>query len=102
MFWLFSKYIAENSKLPELEMINNFAINKIKIDADFEYGKVTKIFNERSGVMDDGKLVVKSEETLKRLLYTLRLSLRSFGKKIQQYHEKKIIEILNKVTASHQ
>ena len=92
MFWLFSKYMAEDSKLPELEMINNFAINKIKIDADFEYGKVTKIFNERSGVMDDGKLVVKSEETLKRLIYTLRLSLRRFREKIEKYHERKTIE----------
>jgi hypothetical protein len=95
MFWLFSKYIVEDvadSQLSEVEMINNFAANKIKIDADFEYGKVGKIFNPNSGVMDMGKLVVKSEETLKRLMYTLRLSLRRFREKIEKYHERKTIE----------
>ena len=94
MFWLFSKYLKENPTLllSDLETINQFAEEKIEIIEKFKYKKVSNIFNEKSSVMHNNKLVVKSEETLKRLLYTLRLSLRSFGKKIQQYHEKKIIE----------
>ena len=94
MFWLFSKYLKENPKLilSDIETINKFAKEKITIIKKFKYNKVSNIFNEQSSVMRDNKLVVKSEETLKRLLYTLRLSLRSFGKKIQEYHEKKIIE----------
>jgi hypothetical protein len=94
MFWLFSKYLKENPTLllSDLETINQFAAEKIEIIEKFKYKKVSNIFNEKSSVMHNNKLVVKSEETLKRLLYTLRLSLRSFGKKIEQYHEKKIIE----------
>ena len=93
MLWLFSKYIHEDDvKSPSIETINNFIEDKIKIDNDFEYGKVSEIFSEDSGVMDDGKLVVKSEETLKRLAYTLRLSLRRFKEKIDKYYKHTIID----------
>ena len=94
MFWLFSKYLQEDPRriASDPDTINDFAQEKIKIIKKFKYKKVSNIFNEQSAVMDDNKLVVKSEETLKRLLYTLRLSLRAFGKKIEKYHEKKIIE----------
>lgn len=94
MFWLFSKYLQEDPRriATDPDTINEFAQEKIKIDKKFKYNKVSNIFSEQSSVMNDNKLVVKSEETLKRLLYTLRLSLRAFGKKIEKYHEKKIIE----------
>uniref|UniRef100_A0A6C0H4D6 Uncharacterized protein n=1 Tax=viral metagenome TaxID=1070528 RepID=A0A6C0H4D6_9ZZZZ len=93
MLWLFSKYIHEDDvKTPNVETINNFIEDKIKIDKDFDYGKVSEIFSEDSGVMDDGKLVIKSEETLKRLVYTLRLSLRRFKEKIDKYYKHTIID----------
>jgi hypothetical protein len=92
MLWLFSKYIHENDKTPSTETIDNFVKNKLKIVPDFVYENVKTIFSETSGVMEEGKLVVKSEETLKRLVYTLRLSLRRFREKIEKYHESKTIE----------
>ena len=93
MLWLFSKYLQEGGKkTPSLETIDSFVKNKLKIVPDFEYGKVKTIFSETSGVMEEGKLVVKSEETLKRLVYTLRLSLRRFREKIEKYHQSKTIE----------
>jgi hypothetical protein len=92
MLWLFSKYLNEDCKTPNTETINSFIKNKLKIVPGFEYGKVKTIFSETSGVMQEGKLVVKSEETLKRLVYTLRLSLLRFREKIEQYHESKTIE----------
>lgn len=92
MFWLFSKYLQDGGKTSSLETINTFVKDKIKIEPDFDYGKVNTIFSENSGVMEDGKLVVKSEETLKRLVYTLRLSIRRFKEKIEKYHESEKIE----------
>jgi hypothetical protein len=92
MLWLFSKYIHENDKTPNLETIDSFVKNKLKIVPDFVYKNVKTIFSETSGVMEEGKLVVKSEETLKRLVYTLRLSVRRFREKIEKYHESKTIE----------
>jgi hypothetical protein len=92
MLWLFSKYLNEDSETPSAETIDSFVKNKLKIIPDFKYGKVKTIFSETSGVMKQGKLIVKSEETLKRLVYILRLSLRRFREKIERYHESKTIE----------
>jgi len=92
MLWLFSKYLNEDSETPSAETIDSFVKKKLKIIPDFKYGKVKTIFSETSGVMKEGKLIVKSEETLKRLVYTLRLSLRRFREKIEKYHESKTIE----------
>jgi len=92
MFWLFSHYLEETGKIPSLDTINDFIKDKIKINPLFEYGKVSEIFSENNGVMKDDKLIVKSEETLKRLIYTLRLSLLRFREKIETYHKRKTIE----------
>jgi hypothetical protein len=92
MLWLFSKYLNEDSETPSAETIDSFVKNKLKIIPDFKYGNVKTIFSETSGVMKQGKLIVKSEETLKRLVYILRLSLRRFREKIERYHESKTID----------
>ena len=98
MYWLFSTYIHKNKltdkleEKDELNTIKNFIKTNLTIDPDFEYSNVEKSFNLKSGVMKDKKLVVKSEETLKRLVYTLRLSLLRFRKKIMDYHTRKVIE----------
>lgn len=93
-FWMFSNYLQEDKKRDiSITTINNFIKEKIKIDKDFEYNKpVGKIFDINSGVMDAQKLVVKSEETLKRLIYTLRVSLRRSRKKIEDYYKRQTIE----------
>lgn len=92
-FWLFSKYLQEdNSRDMELNTIREFFQNKVKIIENFEYGHVSKIFDMNSGVMDNGKLVLKSEETLKRLVYTLRVYLRRYRQKIREYYTHRVIE----------
>lgn len=92
-YWLFSKYLQEDSSRDmNINTINSFVQNKIKVVKDFNYEHVGKIFSMNSGVMNDGKLVVKSEETLKRLVYVLRLALYRFRKKITEYHKRTVIE----------
>jgi len=93
-FWMFSNYLQEDKKRDiSITTINNFVKEKIKIDKDFEYNRpVGKIFDINSGVMDSQKLVVKSEETLKRLIYTLRISLRRSLTKIEDYYKRQTIE----------
>jgi hypothetical protein len=93
MFWLFSMYIKRTDKSIDSEdSIVDFVDEKIQIDPNFEYGYVSNIFHDNSGVMKEGKLVVKSRETLKRLIYTLRLHIRRFREKIENYYDKKMIE----------
>ena len=94
MFWLFSNYLQEEQIIEynDNDVINDFVADKIKIDTNFEYGKVGRSFDLQSGVMDQEQLVIKSEETLKRLLYTLRVWLRRSRKKIESYYQRKTIE----------
>lgn len=92
MFWLYSKFlIQEENKLVPERMIA-FANQYILIDPLFEYKNVPKTFSEESGVMYNRKLVVKSQETLKRLLYVLRLEVIRNPQKILEYYKRNNIE----------
>lgn len=92
-FWLFSKYLQEDSSRDMgIETIKNFVEEKIKIVTNFKYGNVSKIFSMNSVVMDNQKLVLTSEESLKRLVYLLRVSIRRFRQKIKNYYKRQVIE----------
>ena len=73
LFWLYSKYLKEKNEKISLDTMYTFRKKYITIIPDFRYGYVGKNFDMRSGVMKDNKLVLKSEESLKRLMYTLRV-----------------------------
>ena len=88
-YWLFSRYIRDNPGMQmDLHSLARFISSEVSIDEDFEYGNVPKRFDLASGVMRDGKLMLRSEEALKRLVYTMRLSMRRFGAKILDYHNR--------------
>ena len=92
-YWLFSKYLNENNIVNiSTEEIEKFVQEKIRINSSFSYGFVGKTFSMENGLMEDGKLVVKSTESLKRLIYTLRLFTRRYKQKLLDYHNRKVIE----------
>jgi len=72
-FWLYSKYLNEENKSISLDTIKSFVDKFITIIPDFEYKHVSKFYSMDSGVMYNSKLVLKSEETLKRIIYSLKL-----------------------------
>jgi hypothetical protein len=100
IFWLYSKYLKENSSLIESKnleknddiIINDFVKKNIIIDSDFNYTEVSKKFSMYSGVMKDSKLVIKSEKTLERLLYVLKLYIIRNSEKISKYYDNIFIE----------
>jgi len=93
VFWLFSNYLHDND-IGNIDdtVLNNFAEQKLSIQPEFEYGDVPKMFSTDSGLMNDGRLVVKTDEGLKRLLYVLRLGLVREKKKILNYYTHNMIE----------
>jgi len=96
IYWLYSKFIFEE-KINVNEILNtdnfiNFKNKYIIIQNDFEYKKIFKTFSMDSNLMKDNKLVIKSEETLKRLFYVLKLYIIRNYKKIIDYHTKVMIE----------
>ena len=95
--WLYSKYINEENININENIENNIVkfINSklyVIIKSDFEYSNVSKFFSLESGVMYKKKLVIKSEETLKRLVYILKLLITRDEGKIIGYHKKIMIQ----------
>jgi hypothetical protein len=91
LLWLYSKFVGDDGDLSD-ESILVFRDRRILLDPDFEYGTVTEVFSEESGVMKDGKLVVKSEDTLKRLMYVLRLACVHESQRVRDFKTYKSIQ----------
>ena len=90
LLWLYSKFLNETGKSISLETMLEFQQQYIEINSDWNYdGFVGKLFDMDNRVlMNNKKLVVKSEETLKRLMYVLRINIA----KIPNYYKKIMIE----------
>jgi hypothetical protein len=91
MLWLYSTYLQKENLSPSLKEIINFQQKFIEIRPNFSYGFVPKTFSIDSGVMYKGKLIVTSTETLKRLLYVLRITSMD-NLKITSYHLRTTID----------
>jgi hypothetical protein len=96
LFWLYSNFIYEeniNEKdILSDDILNNFKNKYIEIINNFEYNNIPKSFDTDSGLMNDNKLILKSEETLKRLFYILKLYIVRNYKNIISYRERTMIQ----------
>ena len=89
--WLYSKYLHERDEKVSEESLQDFVQNNIDIIEDYTYPPFFKEFTMDNGVMLDNKLIVKSEETLKRLIYSLQLTSRN-RHLIYNYYKRKYID----------
>lgn len=90
MFWLYSKFI--DGEEPDIESIIVFADETFEIDPYFEYKNINKELSMNSNMLKNGKLVVESEEEIKRLLYVLRLAIVRRRTEIIEYKDRKSID----------
>lgn len=77
IIWLYSTFVNRNN-IKEVDylksdILESFKNSYILIDENFNYGQINKSFSMSSGLFSNKKLVLKSEETLKRLFYVLKL-----------------------------
>ena len=84
IFSLYSIYIDQkinenpiiNIENPDQELIEGFVRKFITIDTSFSYKKMKNIFSmQNTDIIRNGKIVINSNEILKRLLYSLRLEI---------------------------
>ena len=99
IYWLYSKYLHEKNinsyiDMNSVEILKDFKNKYIRIDENYDYNTrpIYKIFSMDSGVILGNKLVLKSEENLKRLFYILKLMLNRNSEKIMTYYTRKTIE----------
>lgn len=93
LLWLFSTYLQVKN-IPEVtdSVLADFAKQTLEIEENHEYKSVPKNFNMDNSIVNNGKLVVKSEEMAKRLMYVLKLySIRDM-KTLREYHSRKGIK----------
>ena len=71
LFWMFSKYYLHNNNNYD---INDFFINNTIIDEEFDYKlPINKLSFNNTGIINyQNKLILKSEETKKRLKFVLK------------------------------
>lgn len=90
LYWIFSRYV--NANLAKRESMNDTVVEQfikesVIIDQNFVYPIIKKSFTITSPILDGkGKIRVKSQETLNRLVYMLRVAIRRNRKKIMEYH----------------
>ena len=89
--WYYSSFLSSNGLLHTMDSLRQFVDSKIEVDPTFAYGHITKIFSEDGGASKNGKLCVKSDETLKRLIYTLRLFITQYPRQFALYRLRKSI-----------
>ena len=83
--WLYSKFLSDNNLQDSTESLGVFIEKQIIIDKEYIYRNVVKTFSINSGLSQEGVIYVKSEETKKRLIYTLQLYALHHPEELKQY-----------------
>jgi hypothetical protein len=91
--WFFSKYLNSSGKDISDKNVAEFAQKYFQVDPDFIYkNKISKTFTENNSFTRNGKIIVHTEETIKRLVYVLRLNIQRDEDNILQYHSRTVIK----------
>jgi hypothetical protein len=94
-YWLFSRYIhgfkGEKNSMNNTD-VSNFVKEYMIIEPNFKYPSIGKTFSIKSPILKNGKLIVKSEETQRRLVYALRVMIVRQKSKLLEYHTRTNIE----------
>jgi hypothetical protein len=102
MFWAFSNFLNEEYDVSENIVLNDimevkdsiiisFVEKRIILDRYFKYDDSSLTFKNNSGFMVGDKLIVTSEEMLKRLVYALELEITRNYKGVVEYKDKQYI-----------
>jgi len=92
MFYLYSKYIFEKKKNISDKSVYNFFKKNVSIIPDYNYGIISKNFNDNNIIDDKNKLIVTSEEMSKRLVYVLRNEITRDKDKITNYYKNDMLQ----------
>jgi hypothetical protein len=85
IFWLFMKYKYSD--------IDKFINDKIEVDTEYVYKGIQKKFNETSGIMRNGKIIINDEDILKRIHFILSITRTRNNSKIVSYDSLNIIPV---------
>jgi hypothetical protein len=73
--------------------IDKFINDKIEVDTEYVYKGIQKKFNETSGIMRNGKIIINDEDILKRIHFILSITRTRNNSKIVSYDSLNIIPV---------
>jgi hypothetical protein len=93
VLWIYSFYLYDND-ITEItdNNISQFAKDFFVIKDNYNYGYIEKSFNKSSNILNKGKIVVHDKETVKRLIYGLRLSVKRNVDGVKNYYTRTTIQ----------
>jgi hypothetical protein len=90
--WVYSNYLNDNGIIDITDNnIAQFAKNFFIIKPDHDYTYIEKTLKKNSPILYNGKIVVHNEETIKRLIYVLRLSAHRNVDSVLTYYKRVVI-----------
>ena len=100
VFWFFSNYLYKNH-INEItdKVINDFSNSSLKIKKNTMYENINKNFSKQNSFIENDKILLQSEEMLKRLLYVLKIfSLRDINSLSNYYKRTSITNYYEDIT----
>jgi hypothetical protein len=77
VYWMFSRFLYDTNITSTLEItdkvINSFSKKGFVIKPNFAYPDIPKDFTVDSAILENGRVIVHSEDMLKRLVYMIRI-----------------------------
>lgn len=91
--WKYSSYLNNNGIVDITDdNIAQFGNKFFVVKPNYNYGNIEKTFKVKSPILEKGKIIVHNDETIKRLIYVLRLSVQRNVDAVRKYHERKVIQ----------
>lgn len=91
LYWLFSNYIKDADLIDDT-ILAKFAKERIIIVPEHQYKQLPNNLSYNSPLLQNKKLIVSSEEMLKRLMYMLKIYILRNISKLKEYYKKTSIE----------
>lgn len=91
--WRFSNFMKnKNITIPNSSLILEFIKNNVQLNSNHDYKNIKNSFKDNNSLLIGNKIAVPDEETLKRLVYSLKLKIERFHNKILNYYKKDSID----------
>ena len=91
--WMYSKYLNKDTHTHGVKTLGIFAKTLFKIDPKFKYGYVSKAFKvDNSSLGKNNLIIVHNLDTLKRLIYFLKLCCQRNLGDVLNYHKRVFIQ----------
>jgi len=90
---VYSNYLNDNGFVDIIdENIAQFSKDFFVINSSYIYEHVEKTFSKNSPILTKGKIIVHNYETIKRLIYVLRLTIQRNMDSVKKYYERLVIQ----------